>query len=459
MLQIISSNLNGIRSAAKKGFFNWLAKQEADIVCVQELKAQAADMSEELLHPVANLKTGEKFYKFDNEGRYVEAQFGNLSVISEIDIKNWKGNVKNSGFLPEERAWLTHLFDEINYVDVFRTLDTPTPTIAGTATLVNNLPLHSALQLNSINKYFNTLLSGRLITLTDRAKRNTANTPPTPLELANSHLNSLPDYPSHLLIGKIAKDFTDKNSAIKLLTNVPIKIKLTLDSTFYAQRQAEELTQQHIKNTILDGIKSPKKDPQELNPQELSTLKKIHLTFPHFSNSSDKNSDSVAAVLDRQMPNKIISYVEKHPNITYYFSCAYHSFDFEYMHSFIINSDEMKKLNQLITDPKLPLYLEINTDLSSKLDDKISSLIEHSIRPLTVKVAVNDNTCSDMIVPLINAIYINYQHTNGLSLLDLSIEPYDQTFRSQIIGAENDQYKNQALMAIEQIKIAIQGEE
>ncbi|KAM9985688.1 hypothetical protein ACTFIZ_012346 [Dictyostelium cf. discoideum] len=178
------------------------------------------------------------------------------------------------------------------------------------------------------------------------------------------------------------------------------------------------------------------------------------------------------------MPNKIISYVEKHPNITYYFSCVYHSFDFEYMHSFIvsaakytniahikfklgqysqINSDEMKKLNQLITDPKLPLYLEINTDLSSKLDDKISSLIEHSIRPLTVKVAVNDNTCSDMIVPLINAIYINYQHTNGLSLLDLWIEPYDQTFRSQIIGAENDQYKNQALMAIEHIKIAIQG--
>ena len=38
----------------------------------------------------------------------------------EIDLKNWRGNKKNSGFLPEERAWLTHLFDEVGFVDVFR---------------------------------------------------------------------------------------------------------------------------------------------------------------------------------------------------------------------------------------------------------------------------------------------------------------------------------------------------
>ena len=110
--------------------------------------------------------------EFDAEGRYVEARYGKLSVISvyvpsgssgeerqqakfrfmdlfmehlkdlrhekgrevvlcgdvnivhkEIDIKNWKGNQKNSGCLPEERAWLTKLFDEVGYVDVFRTLD------------------------------------------------------------------------------------------------------------------------------------------------------------------------------------------------------------------------------------------------------------------------------------------------------------------------------------------------
>ena len=40
----------------------------------------------------------------------------------EIDLKNWRGNRKNSGFLPEERAWLSSLFDETGYVDVYRRL-------------------------------------------------------------------------------------------------------------------------------------------------------------------------------------------------------------------------------------------------------------------------------------------------------------------------------------------------
>jgi exodeoxyribonuclease-3 len=40
----------------------------------------------------------------------------------EIDLKNWRGNKKNSGFLPEERAWLTRVFDEVGFVDVFRVL-------------------------------------------------------------------------------------------------------------------------------------------------------------------------------------------------------------------------------------------------------------------------------------------------------------------------------------------------
>ena len=49
---------------------------------------------------------------------------GDVNIVhKEIDIKNWKGNQKNSGCLPEERAWLTKLFDEVGYVDVFRTLD------------------------------------------------------------------------------------------------------------------------------------------------------------------------------------------------------------------------------------------------------------------------------------------------------------------------------------------------
>src|SRR5438552_2714580 len=51
MLRVITANLNGIRSATAKGFLKWLARQRADIVCVQELKAQAADMTAEMLAP------------------------------------------------------------------------------------------------------------------------------------------------------------------------------------------------------------------------------------------------------------------------------------------------------------------------------------------------------------------------------------------------------------------------
>jgi exodeoxyribonuclease-3 len=49
---------------------------------------------------------------------------GDVNIAhKEIDIKNWKGNLKNSGFLPEERAWIGELFDNHGYVDVFRQLD------------------------------------------------------------------------------------------------------------------------------------------------------------------------------------------------------------------------------------------------------------------------------------------------------------------------------------------------
>lgn len=195
MFRIISVNLNGIRSASNKGFYAWLQKQNADVICMQELKAQAADMTAEMLAPLgyfghfhyAEKKgySGVGIYSkikpdvvieglgmqdIDIEGRYIEAQFGNLSVISlylpsgssgeerqafkfdvmarfmphlealkasgrevvicgdwniahqEADLKNWKGNKKNSGFLPEERAWLTDLFRRVSWVDVYRQL-------------------------------------------------------------------------------------------------------------------------------------------------------------------------------------------------------------------------------------------------------------------------------------------------------------------------------------------------
>ncbi|HUW75466.1 MAG TPA: exodeoxyribonuclease III [Gallionella sp.] len=192
-MRIITVNLNGIRSASSKGFYEWLAKQDADIVCLQELKAQAADMTEQMLalqgyhgyfhyaekkgysgvgiycrEQPQRVTQGLGIAEFDAEGRYLCADFAGFSVVSlylpsgssgeerqavkfkfmaafmphlkelrdsvrevvicgdwniahrEIDLKNWRGNKKNSGFLPEERAWLTELFDQVGFADVFR---------------------------------------------------------------------------------------------------------------------------------------------------------------------------------------------------------------------------------------------------------------------------------------------------------------------------------------------------
>jgi len=194
-MRIISLNLNGIRAAASKGVFPWLAAQNVDILCVQELKAQASDLTADMLAPVGlqgyfhyaekkgysgvgiytrqtpdELVTGLGVADIDAEGRYLEARFGPLSVISlyqpsgsssaerqqakfrfmerflphlerlaqsgrevvlcgdwniahtEKDLKNWKSNQKNSGFLPEERAWLGEVFNRLGYVDVYRHL-------------------------------------------------------------------------------------------------------------------------------------------------------------------------------------------------------------------------------------------------------------------------------------------------------------------------------------------------
>ncbi|RTZ45772.1 exodeoxyribonuclease III [Candidimonas sp. SYP-B2681] len=195
MLRVISANLNGIRSAVSKGFLDWMPTQNADFVCMQELKAQVDNMTLDMLNPVgyygyfhyAEKKgySGVGVYartqplqvieglgvpEIDAEGRYLELVYENLSVISlylpsgssgehrqsakftfmecffrhlielakcgrqvilcgdwniahkEIDLKNWKGNLKNSGFLPEERAWLTRVFDELGWSDVYRRL-------------------------------------------------------------------------------------------------------------------------------------------------------------------------------------------------------------------------------------------------------------------------------------------------------------------------------------------------
>lgn len=199
MIRVTTANLNGIRSAGSKGFFNWVPEHAPHLLGVQEIKAQA-DAVEGKFCSVGELKghfhyaskkgySGVGLYaaeepsdvivglgipEFDEEGRWVEKRFDKpgrkLSVIScyfpsgssgedrqtvkfrfldalfphlvalknqrqfllmgdvniahqEKDLKNWKGNLKNSGFLPEERAWMTKLTQSAGLVDVYRTLE------------------------------------------------------------------------------------------------------------------------------------------------------------------------------------------------------------------------------------------------------------------------------------------------------------------------------------------------
>ncbi|MDR3351683.1 MAG: exodeoxyribonuclease III [Zoogloeaceae bacterium] len=195
MLRIVSLNLNGIRSAWRKGLPGWIARHAPDVIALQELKAQAHDLAPEMRHPPGyhafyhcaekkgysgvglwsreeplTVRHGLGNPEFDAEGRCLRADFPTYSVFSvylpsgsssperqaakfrfmdfflpylaalraegreivicgdwniahrEIDLKNWKGNQKNSGFLPEERAWFSRLIDELGWVDVYRRL-------------------------------------------------------------------------------------------------------------------------------------------------------------------------------------------------------------------------------------------------------------------------------------------------------------------------------------------------
>ena len=202
LFTLTSLNLNGIRSATTKGLETWLSRHAPDCICVQEVKAQAADVAgkfEQLAglqghfhfaqkkgysgvgvytrHTPSDVRVSFDGGEFDEEGRYVELRFDTptrrLSIIScyfpsgssgperqaakyrfldvlyphlmalkaerefilcgdvniahrEADLKNWKGNLKNSGFLPEERAWMTRLTTEGGLIDVYRRLQPDT---------------------------------------------------------------------------------------------------------------------------------------------------------------------------------------------------------------------------------------------------------------------------------------------------------------------------------------------
>ncbi len=198
-MTISTVNVNGLRAAARKGFLRWLAATEADVVCLQETRAQRSQLSEEVVAPpgwhvvlepaAVKGRSGVAVYsrvepdavrvgfgaaEFADAGRYVEVDVGRVSVASlylpsgevgtsrqqekerfmaaflpylakrrvdvesagrelvvcgdwniahrEVDLKNWRNNRKTSGFLPEEREWLSRVFEETGYVDVVRAL-------------------------------------------------------------------------------------------------------------------------------------------------------------------------------------------------------------------------------------------------------------------------------------------------------------------------------------------------
>jgi len=191
-MKVLSANLNGIRSADRKEFPAWLSRRKYDVLCFQEIRAK-----EEQIPASFALKGYHCFWnpaekpgysgvgllsknepdritrkmghtEMDNEGRYLQADFGDLSVVSvylpsgtsgdarqeikyscldafekrlkklakagrqviacgdfniahtRMDIKNWKSNQKNSGFLPQERAWMDKITQKMGWIDAFR---------------------------------------------------------------------------------------------------------------------------------------------------------------------------------------------------------------------------------------------------------------------------------------------------------------------------------------------------
>ena len=205
-MRIMTFNANGVRSAASKGFFPWFAAQDVDVLCMQETKAQEHQLADAAFRPAGyhvafrdaitkkgysgvaiysrrepdEIRTSLGWAPFDDEGRYIEARFGNLSVVSfyipsgssgearqgfkfevmdwlqpildqwlasgrdyvlcgdwnivraRSDIRNWTSNQKNSGCLPPERAWLNGMIadacgdgspqPEAGWIDTFRAL-------------------------------------------------------------------------------------------------------------------------------------------------------------------------------------------------------------------------------------------------------------------------------------------------------------------------------------------------
>lgn len=191
-MKVVTYNLNGIRAAIGKGFIDWLEQSNADVVCVQETKAQPDQIPIMEFEAIGyktffysaqkkgysgvgiltkiqpdKVITGMGIPEYDNEGRFIRADYGDLSIVSvyhpsgtsgderqafkmvwldryldyvqtlrkerpnlllcgdfniaheKIDIHDPVGNAKSSGFLPEEREWMTKFLSH-DYIDTFR---------------------------------------------------------------------------------------------------------------------------------------------------------------------------------------------------------------------------------------------------------------------------------------------------------------------------------------------------
>jgi len=204
VLTVSTVNVNGLRAAAKKGYVEWLAAADADVVCLQEVRAERDQLPDHVVAPEGwhaafasaadkgrsgvgvlsraestSVRVGFGDPEFDTSGRYLECEYESVIAASvylpsgdvgtprqaekerfmgafllhlaqlreraaaagkeavvvgdyniahtEADLKNWKANQTNSGFLPEERAWFSRLLDGAGYVDVQRKLQPEGP--------------------------------------------------------------------------------------------------------------------------------------------------------------------------------------------------------------------------------------------------------------------------------------------------------------------------------------------
>lgn len=192
MLRIYCWNINGIRAASTKGFLDWVAAANPDILCLQETKASPDQLEDDLRTPLGyhtywasakrkgysgvalftkveplRVQIGLGIEEYDDEGRTIVAEFEDFVLITayfpnggqdnsrvpyklayydafldycntlraagkrvifcgdvntahrEIDLARPKENQKNTGFLPEERAWIDRVVEQ-GYVDVYR---------------------------------------------------------------------------------------------------------------------------------------------------------------------------------------------------------------------------------------------------------------------------------------------------------------------------------------------------